>query len=182
MPQHDALFLTGIYATSRHIPGVKFAGIIHPGLIGTAPSHELLALWNKREAELVNEEGTDAEKTLCKHLKTRPLALLPEAKGALLGKLGHFKDKMGKDPVWDKAASEGARTIPGRENGGNCDIKNLSRGCTVYFPVFVEGANVSDFFNVTSSTFDEHRLTGGYPNLLCTTCVAVDGRHAFFSG
>ncbi len=22
---------------SRHIPGVKFAGLIHPGLIGTAP-------------------------------------------------------------------------------------------------------------------------------------------------
>ena len=33
--------------------------------------------------------------------------------------------------------------IPGRENGGNCDIKNLSRGCKVYFPVFVEGANLS---------------------------------------
>lgn len=31
----------------------------------------------------------------------------------------------------------------GRENGGNCDIKNLSRGCKVYFPVFVEGANLS---------------------------------------
>lgn len=29
------------------------------------------------------------------------------------------------------------------QNGGNCDIKNLSRGCTVYFPVFVEGANLS---------------------------------------
>jgi formamidase len=36
-----------------------------------------------------------------------------------------------------------ARTVPGRENGGNCDIKNLSRGCTVYFPVFVDGANLS---------------------------------------
>ena len=33
--------------------------------------------------------------------------------------------------------------IPGRENGGNCDIKNLSRGCKVYFPVFVDGANLS---------------------------------------
>ena len=30
-----------------------------------------------------------------------------------------------------------------RENGGNCDIKNLSRGCSVYFPVFVPGANLS---------------------------------------
>ena len=29
--------------------------------------------------------------------------------------------------------------MPGRENGGNCDIKNLSRG----WPVFVPGANLS---------------------------------------
>jgi formamidase len=40
-------------------------------------------------------------------------------------------------------ASEAARTVPGRENGGNCDIKNLSRGSIVYFPVFVPGANLS---------------------------------------
>ena len=40
-------------ATSRHIPGVRFAGLTHPGLIGCAPSHDLLAKWNKREAELV---------------------------------------------------------------------------------------------------------------------------------
>ncbi len=50
---------------------------------------------------------------------------------------------MFKDDAWDKVASEAARTVPGRENGGNCDIKNLSRGCTVYFPVFVEGALLS---------------------------------------
>jgi formamidase len=30
----------GVYASSRHIPGVRFAGIKHPGLIGTAPSQE----------------------------------------------------------------------------------------------------------------------------------------------
>jgi acetamidase/formamidase len=48
-----------------------------------------------------------------------------------------------KGAEWDRVASEAARTVPGRENGGNCDIKNLSRGCKVYFPVFVEGANLS---------------------------------------
>lgn len=48
-----------------------------------------------------------------------------------------------KGPEWDLVAGEAARTVPGRENGGNCDIKNLSRGCKVYFPVFVEGANLS---------------------------------------
>ncbi|OMP01853.1 Acetamidase/Formamidase [Corchorus olitorius] len=40
-------------------------------------------------------------------------------------------------------ASEAARTTPGRENGGNCDMKNLSTGSKVYLPVFVEGANLS---------------------------------------
>jgi formamidase len=38
---------------------------------------------------------------------------------------------------------EAARTIPGRENGVNCDIKNLSRGSKIYLPVFVDGANFS---------------------------------------
>ena len=28
----------GIWCSSRHIPGVRFPGLIHPGLIGTAPS------------------------------------------------------------------------------------------------------------------------------------------------
>ena len=55
--------LEGIYCSSRHIPGVKFAGLIHPGLIGTAPSAELLKIWNEREATLVAEEGTPSEKT-----------------------------------------------------------------------------------------------------------------------
>jgi formamidase len=115
--------------------GVRFPGLIHPGLIGTAPSKELLDIWNAREKALV-EEG-EKSVTLGKHLHTRPLALLPEAKGALLGKV----ESGTMD--WERIAAEAARTIPGRENGGNCDIKNLSRGCKVYFPVFVEGANLS---------------------------------------
>ena len=41
------------------------------------------------------------------------------------------------------AAAEAARTVPPREHGGNCDIKNLSRGSTVYFPVYVPGAGLS---------------------------------------
>ena len=39
----------GGVATSRHVPGVSFTGIVHPGLMGTAPSAELLARWNARE-------------------------------------------------------------------------------------------------------------------------------------
>jgi formamidase len=41
------------------------------------------------------------------------------------------------------AGLEGARTVPPREHGGNCDIKNLSRGSTVYFPVYVKGGGLS---------------------------------------
>lgn len=128
-------YFEGIYAHSRHIPGVRFPGLIHPGLIGTAPSQELLEIWNMRESDLV-DNGPKAC-TLAGVLHTRPLALLPRAEGALLGQI-----ETGT-PAWNKVAAEAARTIPGRENGGNCDIKNLSRGSKVYFPVFVEGANLS---------------------------------------
>ena len=121
---HKAIWnFEGIYTHSRHIPGVRFPGIIHPGLIGTAPSQELLDRWNKREAELVSTDPT----------RVPPLANLPEPKGALLG---NCTDK-------DRVAQEGARTVPPRENGGNCDIKNLSRGSRLYLPVYVTGANLS---------------------------------------
>ena len=33
--------------------------------------------------------------------------------------------------------------MPPREHGGNCDIKNLSRGSRIYFPVYVDGAKLS---------------------------------------
>ena len=67
---HSTLRLE-VWLTRVAAAGVRFAGMIHPGLIGTAPSHELLAIWNKRERALV-EEGEKA-RTLCAHLATRPL-------------------------------------------------------------------------------------------------------------
>ncbi|GIN41113.1 formamidase [Heyndrickxia oleronia] len=115
----------GIYTTSRHIPGVKFAGIIHPGLIGVAPSLELLHKWNRREKEL---KMTDPN-------RVPELAASPDPQNAVLGTL--------KGVEFDRVAREGARTVPPRENGGNCDIKNLSKGSRIYFPVFVEGAKLS---------------------------------------
>eukprot|EP00121_Abeoforma_whisleri_P013420 Awhi_evm1s12380 len=50
---------------------------------------------------------------------TRPLACLPEVGGATLGSLGCWKEKA-NDASWSSIASEAARTVPGRENGGNC--------------------------------------------------------------
>ena len=39
----------GMYATSRHLPGVRIASNVHAGLAGCAPDADLLARWNRRE-------------------------------------------------------------------------------------------------------------------------------------
>lgn len=54
----------GIYCTSRHIPHVKFAGLIHPGILGCAPSAEVLNNWNTREGELIAANKLDREVAL----------------------------------------------------------------------------------------------------------------------
>ncbi len=46
----------GMMTSSRHIPGVEFAGLIHPGLIGCLPDHKMLAEWNRREQELIDTD------------------------------------------------------------------------------------------------------------------------------
>ncbi|MEO7422751.1 MAG: formamidase, partial [Ornithinibacter sp.] len=116
---------TGGVATSRHVPGVSFVGIVHPGLMGTAPSAGLLARWNAREAALI---ATDPN-------RVPPLALPPEPDSALLGTLPQSE--------FARVAGEAARTAPPRENGGNQDIKNFTKGSRVFYPVFVDGANLS---------------------------------------
>ena len=35
--------IKGLYTSSRHVPGVNFAGLIHPGLIGCLPDPKMLA-------------------------------------------------------------------------------------------------------------------------------------------
>jgi formamidase len=108
-----------------HIPGVEFAGITHPGTdrvpaVAGAARH----LEQARESELF---ATDPD-------RVPPLCALPYAETAHMGAMkGAAK----------AAAKEGVRTVPPREHGGNCDIKNLSRGSKVYFPVYVKGAGLS---------------------------------------
>ncbi|KAI9757046.1 MAG: 40S ribosomal protein S20 [Chaenotheca gracillima] len=115
----------GIFCSSRHIPHVRFPGLIHPGILGCAPSAEVLAEWNKREGELIAANTLD-----------RIVAQPPNATNVHAGS--------GTGDVKAKVGAEGARTIPGRpEHGGNCDIKNLSRGSKVYLPVHVPGAKFS---------------------------------------
>jgi len=123
---HKAIWdLKGVFATSRHLPDVRFVGIPHPGLIGTAPSQDLLNKWNQREKALVDTNPN----------RVPPLALLPDERNAVMGSL--------KGSDLQRVAREGARTVPGREHGGNCDIKNLTRGSRAYFPVYVKGAKLS---------------------------------------
>jgi len=114
----------GIYCKSRHIEGVRFAGLSHPGLIGTLPSAELLAKWNKREKELFDSNPG----------RVPPLCAMPNPDKAMPG--------TATGAIADRIRQDGARTVPGREHGGNCDIKNLSRGSRVYFPVFVKGGGL----------------------------------------
>ena len=118
----------GINCSSRHIPGVKFAGLIHPGILGCAPSADVLQTWNEREATLISECATSHPNKI--------VAQPPQPQNVHAGTAeASVKEKVGK---------EGARTIPGRpEHGGNCDIKNLSRGSKVYLPVHVKGAKFS---------------------------------------
>lgn len=117
--------LNGVYATSRHIHGVRFAGLPHPGTIGCAPSAERLARWNRREAAMLATHGGVFTSE----------AVIPRVEGALLGGLAEGdRERVGK---------EAARTWAARENGGNVDVKELARGSRAFLPVYVPGANLS---------------------------------------
>src|SRR5437764_65044 len=117
--------IKGLYTSSRHVPGVNFAGLIHPGLIGCLLDRKMLEMWNKREVGFIATNPT----------RVPPLANPPFPSTAHMGKL--------KGADKEVAALTGARTVPPREHGGNCDIKDLSRGSKIYFPVYVPGAGLS---------------------------------------
>ncbi|MFC0282208.1 formamidase [Camelimonas abortus] len=116
----------GLFTKSRHVPGVHYAGLIHPGLIGCLPDRKMLEAWNAREKAL---HDTDPD-------RVPGLVNLPD--GGPTAHMGALKGE-----ARDKAAAEAARTVPPREHGGNCDIKDLSRGSKIYFPVYVPGAGLS---------------------------------------
>lgn len=115
----------GQLCDSRHVPGVRMHGLAHPGIMGVAPSADLLAKWNKRERALI---ATDPN-------RVPPLALPPLTDEVLPG------SATGK--IAEAIARDGARTIPPRENGGNHDIKNLTRGSRIFYPVFVRGGKLT---------------------------------------
>jgi formamidase len=99
------------FATSADLPGVRIPGAPFMGVMGVAPSRELLAQLTAREDELLRRGG---------------MVLPPSPAGAV--------------PATEPIASEALRTIPPRETGGNVDIKQLTAGTTLLLPVYVPGA------------------------------------------
>ncbi|HLF79672.1 MAG TPA: acetamidase/formamidase family protein [Dehalococcoidia bacterium] len=99
------------WATTAQVPRVRIPEGCFMGTAGLAPSHEQLKAWTARETDLVARGGR---------------ALLPEPLDAV--------------PTTDHIAREGLRTAPPRENCGNVDAKQLTRGSKLFIPVNEPGA------------------------------------------
>jgi formamidase len=99
------------HAHSPQLPGVRIPEASFMGTAGVAPSHAQLAAWTAREADLVRRGG---------------IALPPDAEDAV--------------PRSEPIASSALRTMPPRENCGNLDAKQLTRGSRLFIPVAVPGA------------------------------------------
>ncbi|MCP2132554.1 acetamidase/formamidase family protein [Bradyrhizobium ottawaense] len=98
------------FAQSEQLPGVRIPGAPFMGVMGLAPSLDLLKRINAREADLAARGG---------------FVLLPDVNAAV--------------PSGPEIASLAMRTIAPHETGGNVDIKQLVAGSTLYLPVDVEG-------------------------------------------
>ncbi len=120
------------WAVSPELPRVRIPAAPFMGVSGVAPSRQQLEAWTRREAELIARGG---------------VALPPEAAGAV--------------PSSGPAATHGLRTMPPRENGGNFDVKQLTKGARLLLPAAVEGA--------LFSTGDGHFAQGD--GEVCVTAV-----------
>ena len=99
------------YATSPELPGVRIPGAPFFGVMGLAPSQELLERINARERALHARGGA---------------VFLPDTDNAV--------------PSEPSIASTALRTISPHETGGNLDVKQLVKGTTLYLPVYERGA------------------------------------------
>ena len=122
--------LQGIFANSRHIPGVRFAGIPHPGLIGCAPSKELLAKWNTRERRPGGQGRTALE------------AGHPAAGGAAQPGERHAGHAEGtpSSTGWPARARARCRRA---STAATATSRTCRRARASTFPVYVPGANLS---------------------------------------
>jgi formamidase len=121
------------WATSEQIPRVRIPGGPFMGVTAVAPSAQKLKEWTAREQRVIERGG---------------LAFPPDPAGAVpAGACG----------------LTGLRTVPPRENGGNFDVKQLTKGAKLYLPVFQEGA--------LFSTGDAHFAQGD--GEVCVTAVEM---------
>jgi formamidase len=121
------------WATADEIPGVRIPGAPFMGISAVAPSAAKLAEWNARE-QRVRAKGSPA--------------LPPEPAGAVPG---------------GPCGLHGLRTLPPRENGGNFDVKQLTKGSKLFLPVFQEGG--------LFSTGDAHFAQGD--GEVCLTAIEM---------
>jgi len=122
------------WATSPRLPGVRIPAAPFMGVSGVAPSMAQLRAWTARENDLISRGG---------------MVFPPDATGAV--------------PGHGPAATEGLRTLPPRENGGNFDVKQLTKGSKLLLPVSVDGA--------LFSTGDGHFAQGD--GEVCVTAVEM---------
>lgn len=99
------------WATSPQLPSVRIPNGSFMGTAGLSPSKAQVSNWKQREFDLCHRAG---------------VTTAPSFEGAI--------------PSEEPIASEGLRTLPPRENGGNIDIKQLTKGSKLMIPVNVEGA------------------------------------------
>ena len=122
------------WATAPKLPGVRIPGAPFMGVSGVAPSAAQVRAWTVRENDLMGRGG---------------MVFPPDATAAV--------------PNRGPAASEGLRTLPPRENGGNFDVKQLTKGSKLLLPVAVEGG--------LFSTGDGHFAQGD--GEVCVTAVEM---------
>src|SRR2546427_3981217 len=127
------------WATSPKLPRVRIPGAPFMGVSGVAPSAAQVRAWTARENALLARGG---------------FVFPPDATGAV--------------PSRGPVATEGIRTLPPRENGGNFDVKQLTKGSKLLLPVAVEGA--------LFSTRDRPLAPGGGGG--CVTAGEVGGTAA----
>lgn len=121
------------WATAPEIPGVRIPGAPFMGISGVAPSAQKLKEWTEREQRCLDAGG---------------FVIPPGAAGAVPG---------------GRCGLEGLRTLPPRENGGNFDVKQLTKGAKLLLPVYAKGA--------LFSTGDGHFAQGD--GEVCVTAVEM---------
>src|SRR5947207_6666451 len=121
------------WATSGEIPGVRIPGAPFMGVSAVAPSAAKLAERTARRQRVIDKGGFA--------FPPGPAAAVPSGPCGLTG----------------------LRTLPPRENGGNFDVKQLTKGAKLYLPVFKEGA--------LFSTGDGHFAQGD--GEVCVTAVEM---------